>query len=349
MLLNHRLMAAARQILELLRSHVEGDDERFRTAALQLAANEARQGHDDVARQIQRVLEESRHSPPPARKGEQSLNSVPFARPDGELAGLLELVQPAVGLAHLVLPPTLETRLLRVLKEQQQFGRLREHGLRPRQRLLLLGPPGCGKTMTAHALAHDLGLPLFVVRLDALFTKFLGETAAKLRLVFDAVERQRAVFLFDEFDSLGLSRGSQHDVAEMRRVLNSFLVFIDGMRSHSLVVAASNHPEALDSALFRRFDDIIEYTMPTTDEIQRVLQRRLVNEDCRTVNWRRVLRSAAKLSFAETVRVADDAVKERLIEHKELITTDLLLKAIADRAVARPRNQQRAPQRKPRK
>jgi SpoVK/Ycf46/Vps4 family AAA+-type ATPase len=338
-------MAAARQILELLRSHVDGNEERFRTAALQLAANEARIGHDDVARQIQHVLEESRRVPSET-KGEQTLNSVPFARPDGELAGLLELVQPDVSLAHLVLPPPLEARLRRVLKEQQQFGRLREHGLRPRQRLLLLGPPGCGKTMTAHALAHDLGLPLFVVRLDALFTKFLGETATKLRLVFDAVERQRAVFLFDEFDSLGLSRGSQHDVAEMRRVLNSFLVFTDNMRSHSVVVAASNHPEALDSALFRRFDDIIEYTMPTSEEIERVLKRRLVNEDCRVVKWPRVLRSAAKLSFAETVRVADDAIKERLIEHKKCITTDLLLKAIADRAAARPLGQRKAARRK---
>ncbi len=328
-------MAAARQILELLRSHVEGDEERFRTAALQLAANEARQGHDDVAQQIQRVVEQSRQATR-SGKGDQTSNSVPFARPDGELAGLLEVLQPAVSLSHLVLPPTLEARLLRVLKEQQQFGRLREHGLRPRQRLLLLGPPGCGKTMTAHALAHDLGLPLFVVRLDAVFTKFLGETASKLRLVFDAVEQQRAVFLFDEFDSLGLARGSQHDVAEMRRVLNSFLVFIDNMRSHSLVVAASNHPEALDSALFRRFDDIIEYSMPTPSEIEQVLRQRLANEESRAVNWQRVIRSASRLSFAETVRVADDAVKERLIEHKERITTALLLKAIADRAVVRP-------------
>jgi MoxR-like ATPase len=337
-------MALARQIIELLRSHVDGDEERFRTAALQLAANEARQGHSDVASQIQRLVEESRRFTRQP-KGEQVINSVPFSRPDGELAGLLELVEPSVGLKHLVLPKPIEARLRRVLKEQQQFGRLREHGLRPRQRLLLLGPPGCGKTMTAHALAHDLGLPLFVVRLDALFTKFLGETAAKLRLIFDALEQQRAVFLFDEFDSLGLSRGSQHDVAEMRRVLNSFLVFIDNMRSHSLVVAASNHPEALDSALFRRFDDIIEYSMPTLAELDVLFRQRLINEDCESVNWAKVIRAAANLSFADAVRVADDAVKERLIEHRDRITTDLLLKAIADRGAARPALKRRGPSR----
>lgn len=329
-------MGAARQILELLKSHVEGDEDRFRTAALQLAANEARQGHQDLAEEIKRLVDQSHDLFRPS-EGKQAVNSVPFFRPQGELAGLLEMVQPRVGLNQLVLTTELEARLRRVVKEQQQFGRLREHGLRPRQRLLLLGPPGCGKTMTAHALAHELGLPLFILRLDALFTKFLGETAAKLRQVFDAVEQQRAVFLFDEFDSLGLARGSQHDVAEMRRVLNSFLVFIDNMRGHSLVVAASNHPEALDSALFRRFDDIIEYSMPTKDELTQVFRQRLINEDLEMVVWSKVLRAAARMSFAEAVRCADDAVKERLIEQQGRITTELLLKAIADRTkAARP-------------
>jgi SpoVK/Ycf46/Vps4 family AAA+-type ATPase len=324
-------MALPRQIIEMLRSHVDGDEERFRTAALQLAANEARQGHANIARQIQQLAERT------TTRGQapQATNSVEFGRPQGELAGLLEMAQPAFGLSHLVLPPALERRLNRVIKEQKEFGRLREHGLRPRQRLLLLGPPGCGKTMTAHALAHELGLPLFVVRLDALFTKFLGETAAKLRLVFDAVEQQRAVFLFDEFDSLGLSRGAQHDVAEMRRVLNSFLVFIDNMRGHSLVVAASNHPEALDRALFRRFDDIIEYSMPTAPEIEQVFRQRLAAEDTASVNWKEVLRSARTLSFADAARVADDAVKERLIEHGSAMTTDLLKSAIFDRVEQR--------------
>jgi len=323
-------MAAARQILELLKSHVAGDEDRFRTAALQLAANEARQGHQDLAQEIQRLvarLNDSAYS----ETVKQDVNSVPFFRPQGDLAGLLELVQPAVGLNQLVLMPDLASRLNRVVKEQRQYARLLEHGLRPRQKLLLLGPPGCGKTMTAHALAHELGLPLFILRLDALFTKYLGETASKLRQVFEAVEQQRAVFLFDEFDSLGLARGSQHDVAEMRRVLNSFLVFIDNLRGHSLVVAASNHPEALDSALFRRFDDIIEYSMPTTEELLQVFQQRLTGENTRGVDWARVVSAAAKLSFAEAVRSSDDAVKERLIEKKTQITTQLLIKAISDR------------------
>jgi SpoVK/Ycf46/Vps4 family AAA+-type ATPase len=164
----------------------------------------------------------------------------------------------------------------------------------------------------------------------------LGETAGKLRQIFDAVEQQRAVFLFDEFDSLGLARGAQHDVAEMRRVLNSFLVFIDNLRGHSVVVAASNHPEALDPALFRRFDDIIEYSKPTLKELEQLLKQRLAGEKTQGLNWKQVLAKARGLSFAEVARVADDAVKERLIEHKDRLTTDLLLSSMADRVKQRP-------------
>jgi SpoVK/Ycf46/Vps4 family AAA+-type ATPase len=185
--------------------------------------------------------------------------------------------------------------------------------------------------MTAYALAHELGLPLFIVRLDALFTKYLGETAAKLRQVFDSAEQQRAVFLFDEFDSLGLARGSQHDVAEMRRVLNSFLVFIDNLRGHSVVVAASNHPDALDTALFRRFDEIIEYSMPSRHELEQLFRQRLAAENTRGLDWSKLLIKAKGLSFAEATRVADDAIKERLIERQDKLTTHLILSAIADR------------------
>jgi SpoVK/Ycf46/Vps4 family AAA+-type ATPase len=332
-------MAAARQIIELLRSHVEGDDERFRTAALQMAANEARQGHNEFAEEIQKLLASASYEL--KEQSKQISNAIPFFRAPGELAGLLDVVNPTVGLNNLVLSTELQRRLRRIIKEQSHFGQLREHGLRARQRLLLLGPPGCGKTITAHALAHELGLPLCVVRLDAIFTKFLGETANKLRLVFDAVEKHRAVFLFDEFDSVGLSRGSEHDVGEMRRILNSFLVFIDNMSSHSVVVAASNHPEVLDPALFRRFDEIIEYSMPTPKEIEEVIRCRLATEKTKGIDWLRIVRAASNLSFAEASRMADDAVKERILERKPYLTTDLLLSAIADRKKATPRRRRK--------
>ena len=320
-------MATAHQIKALLKSYTRGDDEHFLTVALQIAANEARKGHTALAQEIKKLVDEAQSR----RSSRTSSNLMVMARPQGELESLLEVVEPSVRLAQLVVLQTLRQRLNRIVREQKNFNKLREHFLRPRQKILLLGPPGCGKTMTAHALAGELGLPLFIVRLDALFTKFLGETASKLRLVFDAIEQNRAVYLFDEFDSLGLSRGSQHDVAEMRRVLNSFLVFLENLQGNSLVIAASNHPEALDSALFRRFDDMIRYVMPTRSEMEQVLREHLTNVDSKQVEWSAVLEKLEGLSHAEVARVANEAVKEMLIDGRGNLTTQALLDAIVER------------------
>ena len=297
------------------------------TVALQIAANEARKGHTALAQEIKKFVDEaqSRPSPRPLR------NMMVMARPQGELENLLEVAEPRLRLAQLVVPEALRQRLNRIVREQKNFNKLREHFLRPRQKILLLGPPGCGKTMTAHALAGELGLPFFIVRLDALFTKFLCETASKLRLVFESIEQNRALYLFDEFDSLGLSRGAQHDVAEMRRVLNSFLVLLEKLQGNRLVIAASNHPEALDTALFRRFNDMIRYAMPTRAEIERVLREPLATVDARQVEWSTVLEKLDGMSHAEVARVANEAVKEMLIERRENLTTQTLLDAIAKR------------------
>jgi len=326
-------MASPQQITALLRSHAADDEERFRAIAMQIAANEAAKGKPEFAAEIRRILEQSgaRKAAEVAQHGAQS-NTVSIIRPQGELAQLIQAVEPSVGLSQIVLSDRLRSRLSRIVREQLHFSRIREHGLRPRQRLLLLGPPGCGKTMTAQALAHDLGLPLFVVRLDALFTKFMGETAAKLRVVFDAIETHRAVFLFDEFDSLGLARGAQHDVAEMRRVLNSLLVFIDNLRGHSLLVAASNHPEALDPALFRRFDDILRYSNPTEKEIEALLRQKLATQLETKFEWRKLVAAGKGLSFAEIARGADEALKEALIEEGASVDTKRVVAALRERA-----------------
>jgi SpoVK/Ycf46/Vps4 family AAA+-type ATPase len=139
----------------------------------------------------------------------------------------------------MVISRAVEQRLERVLREQRNHEALTGHGLEPRRKLLLVGPPGTGKTLTASVLATELRLPLFVARFDSLITKFMGESASKLRVVFEALKSTRGVYLFDEFDSLGLQRGSQHDVAEMRRTLNMFLQLIEQDTSESLIVATA--------------------------------------------------------------------------------------------------------------
>lgn len=191
-------MATADQVRALIRSHAEGDDTKFYSVALQVAARAARGGQSHFAQEL-RDLVDSLRSQPVRTPG----RPIPVAQPRGELAGLLSVSYPATRMADLVLEPDVRKRLDRVLLEQRQQDRLQERGFRPLRRLLLIGPPGTGKTMTASALAGELHLPLFVIRLDGLITKFMGETAAKLRLVFDALSETRGLYLFDEVDALG--------------------------------------------------------------------------------------------------------------------------------------------------
>ena len=217
-------MSNAKQIAAMLRSRAEGDEEQFFSIALQVAASEARQGRRDTANDIRAAVDASRSA-----RGVQPSIPIAFSRPRGDLEGLLELRQASITLTDVILPTAAIDRLNNLLLQQRKRDWLREHGKAPSHRFLFVGPPGSGKTMTAEAVAGELRLPLYVIRLDTLITRFMGETAAKLRLVFDETLRRRAFYLFDEFDAVGGHRNAANDVAEMRRVLNSFLQFIELM------------------------------------------------------------------------------------------------------------------------
>ena len=302
-------MASADQIKALLKSHAEGDDERFHTVAMQLAAHEARLGHGRVAEELRSLVDKAKQ-----RRGSSA--AVPISKPRGELVDLLSVSYPRARLADMVLDDTLGGQLKRVIREQQHAGKLLENGLAPRRKLLLFGPPGTGKTMTASVLAGELNLPLLQVRLDGLITRFMGETAAKLRQVFDATGQTRGVYFFDEFDAIGSQRGLANDVGEMSRVLNSFLQMIEQDDSHSLIVAATNHPEILDYALFRRFDDVLHYGLPDQDRIASLLKTRLRRVSAKGVSWQRLAQAGEGLSYAELTRAADEVLKETLIQEK---------------------------------
>lgn len=323
-------MATAKQLTALLQSFSQGDEERFYTTALQLAAHEARLGHGKLARDLRDLVDQAR-SKRSAVKFSRGQSAIPIATPRGELSNLLSVSYPDTRLNDMVLPEELGRRLHRVLREQRQQAKLLSHGLPPRGKLLLIGPPGSGKTLTAHALAGELRLPLFLIVLDALMTKFMGETAAKLRIIFDAIGQTRGVYLFDEFDAIGAQRNASNDVGEIRRVLNSFLQFLESAPSTSLIVAATNHPELLDPALFRRFDDVIEYQQPTPELAERLLQARMASFDTSAVDWPEVLRNVAGSSYAEIVRSCEDAAKEAILSGSETVTTEFLSTALRER------------------
>jgi len=185
--------------------------------------------------------------------------------------------------------------------------------------------------MTASALASELNIPLYVVRLDSLITKFMGETAAKLRQVFDAIRDTRGIYFFDEFDAIGSQRGLANDVGEVRRILNSFLQMIEQDQSNSLIIAATNHPEILDYALFRRFDDVIEYGLPNSEQIQIALKSRLSNFSKSIIAWEQLAKAADGLSYAELTKAADDAIKDAIIGDRVAVETKDVERHLAER------------------
>jgi len=260
-------MATAQQIKALLQSYSEADAEHFVSVAMQIAAHEARSGRARMAGELKKLIDEIK-----SKQGHgATVGAVPIARPKGELASLLAVSFPKTRLSEMVLSAEQRGSLEKVLLEFRQMAKLQSHGLTPRRKLLLVGPPGVGKTMTSWALAGELKLPHFTVQFHSLITKFMGETAAKLHAIFEAMQRTRGVYLFDEFDAIGGERAGSNDVGEMRRVLNSFLQFLEQDQSESLILAATNLEQMLDDALFRRFDDVITYHLPTKDELKCLL------------------------------------------------------------------------------
>jgi SpoVK/Ycf46/Vps4 family AAA+-type ATPase len=329
-------MPAAKQVIALLAGHFEGDAERVYTVALQIAASEARQGHSKTADTLRRLVDAARSDAGGRPQAPRLAVATPLTKPRGEIEDLVHAGHSNTRLADMTLTEGLRARLDRLVIQQQQRGRLREFNQRPSSRLLLVGPPGSGKTLTASALAGELHLPLFTVRLESVITRFLGESAGKLRLVFNQIAQMRGVYLFDEFDALGGKRSSANDVGEIRRVLNSFLQFLEEPNAtDSVVVAATNHPELLDRALIRRFDEIIEYGLPDSSGVRAMLEHRLSGMVGRKIGWSDILPLAEGLSQAELARVADEAMKEAILAGKKTVATSDLLAALNARRTMR--------------
>jgi len=317
-------MASSEQVKALLQSHIEKDNDRFLSIALQVAAHEARSGHGRLAQELRDIVEQ-------AKKSSNVKSPVSIAKSIKDSNGLLSISHPKFRLSDLISPDEIKNKLVRLIREQKHMTKLKNHGLSPRRHILLVGPPGTGKTFTASILAGELDYPLFQVRLDALITKFMGESSAKLRQVFDAISDVRGVYFFDEFDSLGSQRSSPNDVGEARRILNSFLQMIEQDNSNSVIVCATNHIEILDHALFRRFDDVIRYELPTEAEIVSLLRNKLKPYVAKNFPWKKLPEKAQNLSSAELTIAAEDAIKDLLIHGYEKITMPILENALSDR------------------
>ena len=299
-------MATADQILSLIRNHINNDDAQFRKVALQISAVEARSGHAIIARTIQELL----------RQKNTSLGTVRLVSKNKEVDDLLLQLDTCDDRKSLILTNSVEEKLERIIKEYFKKETLRKYGLVNRRKLLLYGASGTGKTMTASVLAKEFNLPFFVVRTERVVTKFMGETGQKLGRIFDFISEVPAVYLFDEFDAIGSQRGMDNEVGEQRRILNTFLQLLERDDSDSFIIAATNSIESIDKAMFRRFDDVIEYHLPDREQRLALLHEYLYA--AKDLDFALAESLFEGMSHAEIKMLCSDIFKESLLNDKKI-------------------------------
>lgn len=250
---------------------MEGNVEAFRAASEEVIKEERQKQHHLLASDLERLLYGR-----PREVGRSTGRAFEQAPVDRERnLALLDIREPARRLDDVVLSDETRSVLEEVLQEHHHQERLASYGLRAADRLLFYGPPGCGKTLTAEVIASELGLPLAIVRVDAVVSSYLGETAANLRKVFDFAATNVAVVLFDEFDALAKERADESEHGELRRVVNAVLQMMDAYTGRSILIAATNHESILDLAIWRRFEEVVLFEPPNLEQVRRVLALKL--------------------------------------------------------------------------
>lgn len=304
-------MATADQIKSLVKAYVDKNDDKFKTVVLQIAAHEAKIGHDNLARELKKQMD---------KIGTKRASVVQLT----PTSPMLNMSFPGNDISELIVSDEINEKIHRILNEYRNRNKLYSYGLVNRRKILIEGNPGTGKTLTASVIASDLSMPLYTVQLDKIMTKFMGETSVKLRQLFDSIETNVGVYLFDEFDAIGADRSFDNEVGEMRRILNSFLQFIEQDSSESIIIAATNNQKLLDQALFRRFDDVLHYSLPTEAEIKRLFEYKLTSFDKKFRINQKLLNAANGLCHAEIVRVCDDAIKKSILEDDDITQQGLI-------------------------
>jgi SpoVK/Ycf46/Vps4 family AAA+-type ATPase len=318
-------MASGQLLRQLIRSGAEGNLEAFKKASEEVIREEREKHHYLLASDLEKIL-----------YGRSSVTSQPFVSlvkkvPSDKERGLplLHIREPLRRLEDVVLSDDNRSLIEELLQEHHRQEVLKSHGLAPADRLLFCGPPGCGKTLTAEVLASELGLPLAIVRIDSVVSSYLGETAANLRQVLDFVASVPMVALFDEFDALAKERADAADHGELKRVVNAFLQLLDAYTGRSLLIAATNHENILDAAVWRRFDEVLIFEPPNLEQLKKLLICKLRGLRRQfEVDSNEVINLFKGMSHADVERILRRAAKEMVLTSSEFLHERHLQSAI---------------------
>jgi len=314
-------MASGKLLRLLVQSGASGDPTAFRSATEQLIKEERAKQHNLLANDLERILYGDRHVV--STTAHDILPEAPVDKESG--VPLIDIKQANRSIDELILEKGTFEVIENVLEEYRREDLLRSYGMMPAEKVLFIGPPGCGKTLSAETIAYELNRPLAIVRLDSLVSSFLGETAANLRKIFDFIAKHKLVVLFDEFDALGKERDDGSEHGELRRVVNAVLQMMDSYDGKSIIIAATNHEQILDSAIWRRFDEIIEFPILGKNQLQGLLQLKLRGVrrefDLDSDELHNIFNGKSPAIIERIIR---RAIKRMILKQKEFLTVRML-------------------------
>ena len=322
-------MARADLLKQLFRAYRESDRESFMDVARSIADEERKKHHPSLANELLRILNNGVVAATPSLRG--TFQTPP--RDHEKRAPLLEIRHPDRFFRDLILHVGAKEILLKAMREFRQWDILEANGLRPSHKLLFCGPPGCGKTATAEVIATELGLPLVYIRFDSVVSSLLGETASNLRKVFEYIHEETWVVLFDEFDAIGRSRDDATEHGEIKRVVNAFLQMLDNFHGRSLLIAATNFEQALDPALWRRFDEVVRFERPTVGQIEELMKKRLIPVMNSKISTKRYGAQLEGSTFADVERIATDVLKSCALDGKTQLQAEDIKRAMESHAL----------------
>jgi len=311
-------------IRKLFKSYKMHDDEEFEKAALQIIAEEQSKNNHLLAKSLIQILEGSNGINYSLESNARSFN---LPKDKERHTTLVEIRNPDRIFSDIILDKNHTKTVEKILAEYRSSAILETHGLEPTNKILFCGPPGCGKTLCAEIISKELGLPMLYSRFDSIVSSYLGETAANLRKIFDFASTGRWVLMFDEFDAIGKARDDHNEHGELKRVVNSFLQMLDNFKSASLIIAATNHEQLLDPALWRRFHEIVYFPKPSSEQLKKTIALKFRNFPY-SFDANEAIPKLKDMSYADIERISFDSIKTAIIENKEEVDSQLFKKAI---------------------
>ncbi len=319
-------MANGKILRQLIKAGTTGDSAAFRRVSEAVIEGERQKQHHLLANDLEQILY-GEHLHSDHGNVRRLLPTPPVDKERG--FPLLDIKQPQRTIEEIILGEGSMSALEELLEEHRRGDVLRSYGMKPSSKVIFYGPPGCGKTLAAEVIAFELDLPLAVVRLDALVSSFLGETAANLRKVFEFIAEHPMVVLFDEFDAIGKERADASEHGELRRVVNAVLQMMDAYQGKSLILAATNHEQILDSAIWRRFDETIDFPLPDAGQVQQLLKLKLRGVRRQfELDEKGIIKLFEQRSGADIERIVRRAVKRMLLRSQEFLTLKDLKQAV---------------------